>query len=175
MSTGKFKALVHYMVHKSQDSPGRLGDLRLDKALWFADKLAYQIDGESITGEVYVKRKKGPVPKSIQGTLQELQDEGKVLVQDSEHRFMPRNFLSLVAPENDVLSEIDRLLADHVLRFVWQHEAEDISELTHDEIWDAAIEGEEIPLYATLVSGIGAITDEIREWADSVVQEREAA
>ena len=53
--------------------------------------------------------------------------------------------------------------------------ANEISEGTHDEIWAPAAEGEEIPLYAMLAAGRGEVTEEVRVWAQSVVDERAAA
>ncbi len=175
MSTGKFKTLVHYIVHECRDDPGRLGSVRLNKALWFTDMIAYQADGVSVTGETYVKRRNGPVPKTILATLRELEKERKIHVREPEYRFDSRKFISLATPKSDSLSDGDRTLVKLVLDFVCQHKANEISERTHDEIWNAAEEGEIIPLYATLASGMGAITEKTIAWAESVIREREAA
>ena len=53
---------------------------------------------------------------------------------------------------------------------VLEYRAGEISELTHEEIWEAAQEGEEVPLYATLASGKGEITERVKKWAESVVE-----
>lgn len=173
MSTDTFKALVHFLVHECRDNPGRLGSIRLNKALWFTDMLAYQDHGAPVTGERYVKRKMGPVPATILATLSALETEGKILIQEPGHRYQPRLFHSLVAPDVDLLSERDRESAKVILDVVCGYTASEVSEVTHDEVWDAAAEGEEIPLFATLASGRGVITDDVKAWAYESVQSME--
>ena len=155
-------------------NPGRLGAIRLNKALWFTDSLAYQIYGAPVTGEKYVKRKMGPVPATILRTLKELEKENKIEIRERENYYDAIKYLSRSEPNLIPLSSADRDLAKAVLNFVCDRTATEISESTHDEAWNAALEGEEIPLFATLATGKGAITDEIREWAEKVVVEIEA-
>jgi len=57
-------------------------------------------------------------------------------------------------------------VARHVLDVVINYAASELSEATHDLIWEVAEFGEEIPLVATLASTQGAITDSVTEWAD---------
>ena len=174
MASEKFKALVHFMVHECRDNPARLGSVRLNKALWFVDMLAYQANGVSITGERYVKRKNGPVPNAILPTVKELQSEGKIVVQEPEYPYDSRKYISLVPPGTDQLSDAERNVAKFMLDFVCKRTANEVSEMTHEEIWEAAVEGEEIPLFATLASGKGAITDEVRDWANAAVERIES-
>jgi hypothetical protein len=175
MATDKFKALVHYIVHECRESPGRLGAVRLNKALWYTDVTAFKMNGASVTGEKYVKRAKGPVPAHILATLRELRDEGKILIQEPEFPYDPRKFISLVSPDTEHLSDDERSLATSTLSTVCGYTANGISELTHDIIWDAASEGEEIPLYATLASELGEVTESVRKWAGTITKEIEQA
>lgn len=175
MSNEKFKSLVHFIVHECQDNPSRLGAVRLNKALWFTDMLAYQANGVSVTREKYIKRKNGPVPATILATLEELEKEEKIMIRQPEHHYDSRKFICLVAPDESLLSDDERILAKHVLDFVCEHSANKISEITHEEIWHAAQEGEEIPMYATLATGQGVITDEVKNWAESIVQKHQAS
>jgi len=172
MSKGKFKAMVHYIVHECQDDPKQLGSVRLNKALWFTDLISYQMNGSSITGEKYVKRMRGPVPKTILATLEELQKERKILIQEPEYQFDSRRYILLSKPDDDILNEDEKNLVKSVIDFVCRHKASEISEITHDEVWDVAKEGEEIPLFATLAAGQGAITKQMTEWAESILQSR---
>lgn len=177
MATEKFKALVHFIVHECREHPHRLGAIRLNKTLWYTDVVSYKTNGIPVTGETYVKRKNGPVPAHILATIQELKSEGKLLVQEPEFLYDTRKFISLASPSSESLSDSERELTKSVLDMVCGFTANGISELTHDVIWDAASEGEEIPLYATLASEVGEVTDEVREWASSVIEdiERKAA
>jgi hypothetical protein len=171
VATEKFKAMVHYIV-ASCDDPQRLGATRLNKICWYGDTIMYRLTGESITGEVYVKRKHGPVPKSILHALRELEKEGRISVTDQQlfqsHKIrlfiarQPANTASFRAGETDILNYVMRhICADH--------SAASISELSHDAIWEAANEGEEIPMFATLVAKPADWTKEVSDWAMGVI------
>jgi hypothetical protein len=180
MSTGKFKAMVHYIV--AACDPQRLGAVRLNKICWFTDTFTYRITGQSLSGETYVKRKHGPVPKSILATIRELEDEQKIHVRD--HQILPtrkmRMFVALTDSPADAFSEPEREVLDYIISHVCNHHsANSISELSHDAIWDAANDGEEIPMWATLVSDPAELTPDVLKWARGVVKkvsvERNAA
>jgi hypothetical protein len=173
MANEKFKALVHYLVHECRDHPNILGAIRLNKALWYTDVVSYKANGVPVTGESYVKRKRGPVPAHILATLRELEAEGKIVIREPEYQYDVRKFISLVQPESEPLSDDERELARGILGTVCGFTANAISEMTHDNIWDAAAEGEEIPLYATLASDVGEISENVRSWAAGIAAEVE--
>ena len=152
-----------------------IGAVRLNKALWFTDMLAYQANGVSVTSEKYIKRKNGPVPATILATLEELEAEEKIMIRQPENHYDARKFICLLPPDVSLLSDDACVLTKYVLDFVCEHSANMVSEITHEEVWHAAQEGEEIPMYATLATGKGAITDEVRGWAESIVQKRQTS
>jgi len=181
MATAKFKSMVHYIV-AACDDPQRLGAVRLNKICWFTDTITYRITGASMTGETYVKRKRGPVPKSILGTVRELENEQKIHVRD--HQILPsrtmRMFVALEDCPGEAFKPEEKTILDFVISHVCDHHsANSISELSHDAIWDAANDGEEIPMCATLVSTPAELTPEVLAWARGVVKkvasERSAA
>lgn len=174
MATEKFKALVHFIVHECRENPGRLGAIRLNKTLWYTDVAAYQTAGASVSSETYVKRRMGPVPAHILSTIRTLSEEGRILVQEPEGQYDSRKFHSLADPDHGVLSETEKALAKRVLSVVLGYTANGISDATHDIIWEAAEDGEEIPLYATLASDLGEITDSVREWAMGILEQASA-
>lgn len=173
MATEKFKALVHFLVHECRE-PGRLGAIRLNKALWHTDVMAYKMNGVPVTGEAYVKMKFGPVPAHIDAALVSLAAEGKLVIRVPEHLYDTKKFVSLVQPDATLLSDDDRALARAMLEYVLDRPASEISAETHDIIWEAAEIGEVIPLSATLASQLGNVTEEVRSWAAGVVAEIEA-
>lgn len=175
MATEKFKAMVHFIVHECQDNPSKLGAIRLNKTLWYTDVAAYRFAGASVTNEAYVKRKMGPVPSHILATIEELKNEGVLHVREPQGQFDSRKYISLEEPDTGMLSEDEMDLAKEVLSAVLGHTANVISEMTHDIIWEAASDGEEIPMYATLASDRGAIADEAKTWARAIVEELQAA
>ena len=169
VSTKKFKELVHFIVHSCQDSPKMLGSIRLNKALWFADVYAYKTTGDSITGESYVRRERGPVPKRILATLKQLEKEDKIQIVEPKDKFDAREYISLTVPKANHLSDSERDIAKSALDSVWGRTTKDVSDKSHDIAWEAAEDGEEIPFYTTLVSEKGEITDEVRNWAAKII------
>ena len=68
----KFKSAVHYICDKASSDPSVLGAIKLNKVLWYSDVINYLITGKPITGETYIKRQHGPVPKDIIRAIDEL-------------------------------------------------------------------------------------------------------
>ena len=167
MDMDKFKALVHYVIHECHE-PRRLGATRLNKVLWFADVIMYQMHGESIAGETYVKRQHGPVPRHILRTLERLEAEGAITIVEPRYKFDTRQFISRRPPRSDLLSEEQRDIVRLVLDDLLGLSAGRISEFTHDHVWEAAMDGERIPLSATLVAVPCEITPEVKDWAEQV-------
>lgn len=175
MATEKFKALAHFIVHECRDDPARLGAIRLNKTMWKADVAAFKATGKAITGDRYVKRGMGPVPKHILATVRELANEGAIAVQEPEFQYDTRRFVALTAPAHEALSDEERSFAQAALAAVCGMSANAASEETHDIIWEAAAEGEEIPIEATLASKAGEITNDVLAWAESSIASRQAA
>lgn len=172
MPTAKFKAMVHQIVDSCED-PQRLGATRLNKICWFADAIAYRITGESITGETYIKRQHGPVPKTILKTIRELEGEQKIHVKD--HHYLPskkmRLFQSLEDADPKLFSPDEHDILKFVTDFVCnRHTAASISAVSHDVIWDAANEGEEIPMCTTLVAQPAQLTPAAKSWAEGMIK-----
>jgi hypothetical protein len=174
MNHAKFKALVHYIIAKSD--PTRLGTIRLNKILWYLDTLSYQAEGASVTGDTYVKRQHGPVPQHILNVIGELEHENAIVVRKRSRFGKPMtDFIAMSDADTGVLSPAELELADELrVHICDDHTANSISELSHDQIWEAANLGEVIPLSASLVSAPGEITDEFLKWADSVRERYEA-
>ena len=165
-TTPKLKDLVHCIVHECKDRPDRLGAVRLNKVLWYADVSSFKEHGEPISGETYVKRQYGPVPLRIGAVLEELRDEGKIAVQEPSGQYDTRKFLSLAEPDPGALSDDERRCVSDVVDAVCSLTASKISDMSHDAIWEAAYIGEEIPVYATLAANEGEITPEVLAWAN---------
>lgn len=174
MNRAKFKAVVHYVIAKSE--PARLGAIRLNKVLFYVDALSYRMNGKSLTGETYVKRQHGPVPSHVQKALGDLEHE-KAIVIGSFDRFgkQMRGYIPRTDPDTSALSADELKLVESVRDYICSaHTAMSISELTHDHVWEAANIGEPIPLAATLASGVGEVTKDVTKWAESVFKRYEA-
>lgn len=174
MNRAKLKALVHYVIARSDSS--RLGSIRLNKILWYVDTVMYRQTGASVTGGAYVKRQRGPVPKHILTTLGDLEHENAIVIRDRT-RFgnEMKDYVTLTDPDVSALSADEMALADEIRVMICDHHtAASISELSHDQVWEAANIGEEIPMAATLASVPGRVTNDVEAWADAAIARYEA-
>lgn len=161
----KFKALVHYICSQRSGDP-KLGAVKLNKILWLADLTAYYQLGHAITGARYVKREFGPVPHQILPIERELQNEGVLTIRDAKHYGKDKKeFIVHSMASIDFFPTNEKEIVDWAISFVCdEHTAASISEASHDHIWKAAEDGEEIPHY-TVFAIPGEITQEERNWA----------
>lgn len=161
----KFKNLVHYIAANCEDAQ-RLGAVKLNKILWYADTIAYQIRGDSITGASYVKRQFGPVPAHILAALRELGDEERVLtVEVRTMGKVRREFISISNSTVEGFTAEEIATVDHTIGWICDnHTAQSISNLSHDQIWEMAAIGEEIPINTVLVSSLGEVDENDMYW-----------
>ena len=167
----KLKALVHYICWKAED-PSTLGAVKLNKALWVSDFSAYLNWGEPITGATYIKRQYGPVPGEVLSVLSELEQEGSISIRDKPFfGYEKREFFALTQPDISSFSAKEISLVDRAFHYVCeQHTAKSISDLSHDDIWELASIGEEIPYY-TVFARPAEITETDIEWAKMKIEE----
>jgi hypothetical protein len=166
----RFKALVHYVCWKCADDPSKLGAVKLNKILWLAEQESYHLTGKPITAVRYVKRKYGPVPAAIVPALRELENAGILTVRDADHfGWDKKEYAVYQEASGDFLTPGERAIVDEMIAYVTQqHTATSISEKSHDHIWKAARDGEDIPHY-TVFAKPGPITEEELKWADFVL------
>ena len=176
MDRAKFKSLVYHIVSRRRNCPITLGAVKLNKILWLSDLTAFYYRGRSITNARYVKQQFGPVPVSVMPILRELEREGAITISEVDH-FGKRKTEYIVhkpAPLG-VLDLNDMKIVDGVIEEVCDHHtAKSISDASHNHIWEAAADGEEIPLY-TVFARPGRITDADRQWAQVKLEEETAA
>jgi len=169
----RFTVAVHYIIAKCGD-PRKLGSTKLNKILWFADVYAYRFFEESITGSKYLRRQYGPVPEKILRVLEQLENEGKISINKKIAVYDPVIYTSLESPDISALSEDQIGLLNSLIDQICNgYSANEISHVSHDDVWKAAIDGEEIPLNATLMSESANCTPEVLSWASQVIAEHE--
>jgi hypothetical protein len=166
----KFKALIHYICAQA---PSRLslGATKLNKILWFSERDSY-LRGEPISQVPFIKGKFGPVPKGMDTYLRELEESGVLLVRATEWKGDPKKeFISLRDPSLEGFSVGQVSLINHAIQAICLfHSAESISDVSHDEIYDLAKMGEEIPYYAAFGKR-GEITEVELDWAKQQMKE----
>jgi hypothetical protein len=166
MNQQKFDALVHYICARC-DAPAKLGATKLNKVLWYSDAAAYLSKGHSITGATYIKRQYGPVPKGIMAARQRLVLGRLIIERDGAFFGYPQTqFIALTDPDLSQFTADEISIVDRIIEIVCNdHTATSISQLTHDQVWEAAQIGEEIPLYTVFASCPREITEDDLEWA----------
>ena len=170
MAHEKLKEALHYVIARCDD-PARLGAIRLNKIMWFADRYAYRVNGATITADSYVKRRLGPVPKNVLAAIDELASEQKIAVREAPvpGGYVMRHFFGIKEVDVEALSEQDRKILDAFTGVICDNfSANEISDATHDHVWEIAELGEEIPLFTTFAKR-GEITAEVRQWATEAV------
>jgi hypothetical protein len=169
MDRNKFKSLVQYICWKNTSEPSRLGATKLNKILWLADFTAYYRHGNPITGESYVRRQFGPVPRSICPIIAELERERRLIITATKDHGFTKFEYQASEPDMRAFTPDQISIVNWTIDFVCSQTAKSISDLSHDDIWKAAADGEEIPYY-TIFATPGEITRDEREWANSEIQ-----
>ena len=160
----KLKAMVHYIIASVPSD--QLGMTKLNTILWFSDREAFLKLGQTISGDSYIRRPKGPVSASLDDALSELKAEKRIVVMEREGE--PKHlFKSLVEPETVLLSQKEIDFLDAQVNRIRPLTADEASELSHDYTWRMYEDDEEIDMVAVLARP-GMITPEMLEWAKSV-------
>jgi hypothetical protein len=82
----KLKELILYISKKGESDP-TYGSTLLNKALFFADFLAYAKFGNPITGALYIREKRGPVPRPMRApsvVLTEMKRAGELRLHETQ-------------------------------------------------------------------------------------------
>jgi hypothetical protein len=170
MASDRLTDTAHYVIARSQ--PDKLGAIKLNKVLWYADLIAYRRTGKTITGsETYIKRQFGPVPDGILATLRRLEGEQKILVRTSETPIgQRREFLWLKKPDVKAFSAGEIDVINEVMDWICNGEsAKSISEKTHDALWEETEIGGPMSVKAGAVVP-AEISPEAIAWAESFIR-----
>lgn len=169
----KCKDLIHYIVNKCSDDPSRLGAVKLNKVMYFCDFGKFYDQGEPMTGAEYVRQRQGPVLHQMLPLLDELRNEGRVSqIRKVQYGFPKVDYssdapVSLVRFSADEISMIDRtidIICDG-------HTARSISDATHDEVWNLAENGEQLPYELAFSIHFGEVSDEAVSRAQAILAE----
>lgn len=169
----KLEEAVHYICDNvvAQD---RLGQVKLNKILYYADMTSFAETGRSITGATYVKQFRGPVPTQVMPAIDLLEREGRMKVSHvSVFDAKKREFETAGETDTKLFErgEIDRLNA--MIRLVCDHTAPEISELSHTLAWHAADIGEVMPYESFFVAYLGDIGEEEMALATDAIAKAE--
>lgn len=145
--------VAHYVIARAD--PNKLGAVKLNKVMWFADLEAYRRFGKTITGQLsYEKRQLGPVPNNIVRSIRTLEQDDKIRTRDvpTFNGAVRREFVWLEKPEVGVFSADEVDILNEAIQWVCNnHTAQSISDLSHDALWAQAELGEQIPVGAATI------------------------
>lgn len=162
--------MVHFVVQHTP--PEKLGAVKLNKVLWFADLMYYRLHGRTISGETsYRKLQYGPVPNDMVGILADLKRRQFIAEREAQTPVgSRREFVWLEAVDTSGFdpAEIDTLR--DVIEWASPMSAKEISELTHDDLWEESADGAQIPVAAAAVIP-GKVSDDDLRWAEEVLSE----
>ncbi|MBN9461038.1 MAG: SocA family protein [Burkholderiales bacterium] len=159
--------MVHFVVQHTP--PEKLGATKLNKVLWFADVMHYRQHGVSISGQTaYLKNKYGPTPAGIYQVLDDLKASGSIA-----ERAVPtpagarREFLWLLPADASEFSagEIETLL--DVIDWAMPLTAVQISEFSHDALWEETDVGQPISIAAASMIPSEPDAEDLA-WAEAV-------
>jgi len=152
--------------------PEELGNVKLHKILYFSDMLFFLHQGQPITGVEYLKQKFGPVARHLTSAVGDLVSEHKLVVSEQEHFGLYKKSYVPTRPHERVhLSDDEILLIKEVADFVRGKSAKEISELSHNAVWEAAEMGEALPYFTALRLIPTEVTDSDRNWATETARE----
>lgn len=167
-----FRRLVEAIYHicdSASAHPEKLDQIKLNKVLWYADARAYLQRGESITGEIYIKKPFGPVARHNRIAVNQLESAGALRrgrsasgSGDWNTHFDITGDFPLEALSNGDVGTIDgvsRSIVEGNLTSM------DISERTHGEIWQLAENNEELPLFTVFAERLGEVTAQYMDLA----------
>ena len=146
----KFEELVLYLASRSADDP-KFSATKLNKLLFFADFLAYAYLGKPITGHRYQKLPNGPAPIALLPVVRRMEERGDCEWTEKSYFGRPQKRLKAHrGPDMSRFSEEEIDLIDDVIAQVWDRNATEVSDLSHQFAgWQAVGIQEEIP-YETI-------------------------
>lgn len=149
----KMRELILYLAAKSETDP-RFSSTKLNKLLFYCDFGAYRQLGQSITGHSYRKLQFGPAPKAMLPILERMKGDRECVELEKDHfGHAQRRIVALRPPDVSLFTAEELRLADRILQELWESNATEVSDLSHDFIgWKAAALNEIIP-YETVFVG----------------------
>jgi hypothetical protein len=134
--TGSLAAAVHYIIAKAE--PGKLGYVKLNRILWYADLDHNRRDGASITGlRYYTRTPQGPMAGEISRAVGRLVKVGKVAertVQVAD--YSRREMISLAEPDLATFTTEQIAILDRMIDIIAPLSATQLSQIAQqDRLW----------------------------------------
>ena len=174
--TERFADLILYIASKCQNNEA-FGATKLNKILFTADFLAYGAWGRPVSGATYRRLKNGPVPYELLIVRNQLEREGKIVIQDRNYfGRTQKRIVPLAAPDLSKFTAEEIQLVDQVIAAEWQMNGTQLSEWTHTlRPWLSARDGETIPYSTVFTLEDIPVSSEGLSWGATMVRELQAS
>ena len=148
-NTAKLRELILFIVDHCADE--QVGDVRLNKVLFFSDAFALQQLGKPITGARYQKLPLGPAARALLPLRDEMIGDKDVEVETIGKRRVTR---ALRKPNMALFSDDEIKLVEHVIELFRAYSANGLSDESHvlSPGWNLVELKEDIPLESQLIS-----------------------
>ncbi len=145
--TDKLRELILFIADRCVEE--KVGDVYLNKVLFFSDAFALQHLGRPITGARYQKLALGPAMRALVPLRNEMIDDGEISVEMVGKRRVTR---ALREPDTSIFSDAEIKLVERVMDLFRGYSATVVSDASHDLSpgWNLVEIGEDIPLSRTL-------------------------
>lgn len=143
-----YKEVINYIIDYMQSYTGMyLDKIKLAKILWFADRAYMYRYDSSLTGFEYLKLQNGPAPKKYDSILTAMKNDGIIeIFQVSNLDKEKECFLSLKKPNLDKFTSKQIQIIDLVIMQYANKTSKELSELSHDELYDSVNMGDTMPI-----------------------------
>ena len=164
----KFGRLVQYVCHQAPQE--KFGAVKLNKVLWISEKYWYDKYGETVTGEVFIRKPQGPVASHMLQVRDTLERGGRVKIGKSKpqkgEELESTVFHSKHKPDmNDFPAEFVAAVDVFLQAICNEHTSQTISVKTHDWLWRETADGQ--PMSFAAYYRNEDITAAEQAWADS--------
>ncbi len=150
----KYKSVVLYFLEKTGPINGKK---KFFKLLYFLDFDYFEKYGTSITGDIYFKKKYGPVPKYLEAIIMDLKKEGYVEVKSKKIHPCHENSTQIykIKKQNkDYLKNLNKKeieMLDRVIKLYVGQTGKTLEDISHNQApWNAVEYYEEIPYEMSL-------------------------
>lgn len=135
----KFQNLILYILERCAGKPN-VGETVLNKLLYFADFNYYEIYEEHLSGAMYRKFAKGPVPKDITDILNEMIATGMLQAFNAKYfGYNQKRYFPLVASDTKLFNGAEIEVINRVIDQLSGMSATEISLYSHGDIpWKAS-------------------------------------
>jgi Protein of unknown function (DUF4065) len=131
----RFRELIVYISEKSRNDPC-FGAVKLNKILYYSDFRAFELFGAPLTGVRYFRLPKGPAPKALIPIQNELVAEGAIRIEKVQYGdFEQHRTIPLRRAVIEIFTEDEIILVDKVINDLWQQNATEVSDASHDVRW----------------------------------------